>query len=140
MLDIARSKQLKTLIATERLSFIEADAQRLPFEDNSFSVVTVAFGLRNVADTNLGLSEMLRVCKPGGRVGVLEFSKPTLPVIKQGYGFYFRNVLPRVGQLLAKNNTAAYEYLPQSVGEFPSGKDFLKLMSEMVIAMLVSML
>jgi demethylmenaquinone methyltransferase/2-methoxy-6-polyprenyl-1,4-benzoquinol methylase len=71
---------------------------------------------------------MLRVCKPKGKVGVLEFSKPTWPVVKQCYGFYFRHILPRVGQFLARNNSAAYEYLPESVGEFPSGKEFIELM------------
>jgi demethylmenaquinone methyltransferase / 2-methoxy-6-polyprenyl-1,4-benzoquinol methylase len=128
MLDIARTKQLKHGLDQSRLSFIEADTQQLPFEDNSFDVVTVAFGLRNVSNTQRGLQELIRVCKPNGRVGILEFSKPTAPGLRQIYGFYFRNVLPRIGQRLAKNHSAAYEYLPASVGEFPSGQDLIDLM------------
>ncbi len=129
MLEIAKRKQAKQQISDDRMNFFEADAQSLPFNDNSFSLVTVAFGLRNVADTMQGLREMLRVCKPGGTVGVLEFSKPTFPVFKQAYGAYFRYILPCVGQAFAKNNSSAYEYLPASVQEFPSGTAFLELMT-----------
>ena len=84
--------------------------------------MTVAFGLRNVADTDQGLREMTRVCKPGGQVMVLEFSQPTLIGLRQVYGFYFRNILPRIGQWFARNDKAAYEYLPESVGQFPDGQ------------------
>jgi demethylmenaquinone methyltransferase/2-methoxy-6-polyprenyl-1,4-benzoquinol methylase len=128
MLQIAREKQQRTDIPANRLTFLEADATLLPFEDDSFSLVTVGFGLRNVSDVGIGLREMLRVCKRGKSVGVLEFSKPTFPVLKQGYSFYFRHVLPRIGQFFAKNNSSAYEYLPESVSEFPSGGAFLDLM------------
>ncbi len=102
--------------------FLEADTQMLPFGDATFQTVTVAFGLRNVQDTDLGLRELARVCAPGGQVAVLEFSKPTLPVFKQVYGAYFKYVLPRIGQQFAKNDNSAYEYLPNSVIEFPSGQ------------------
>lgn len=104
------------------LRFLEADAQQLPFEANSFQAVTVAFGLRNVQDTDQGLKEMIRVCAARGQVAVLEFSTPTLPGLKQLYQAYFRHVLPRLGQRLAKNDLDAYEYLPNSVIEFPSGR------------------
>lgn len=104
------------------LRFVEADSQSLPFEDRSFQAVTVAFGLRNVEDTDQGIREMMRVCAPGGQVCVLEFSTPTLPVFKQGYQLYFKHVLPRVGQWFAKNDKDAYDYLPNSVAEFPSGQ------------------
>lgn len=100
------------------LTWREADAQQLPFDDNQFQIVSVAFGLRNVADTDRGLAEMVRVCRPGGKVAVLEFTIPRWQPLKGLYGFYFRHVLPRIGQLLMRNNSAAYEYLPQSVGEF----------------------
>jgi len=103
-------------------SFVEADAQRLPFADDMFQLVTVAFGLRNVTDTDRGLREMARVCRPGGRLAVLEFSLPEQPILRSVYGWYFRRVLPRIGQLLARNRQSAYNYLPESVQEFPSGE------------------
>ncbi|REK13065.1 MAG: bifunctional demethylmenaquinone methyltransferase/2-methoxy-6-polyprenyl-1,4-benzoquinol methylase UbiE [Planctomycetota bacterium] len=106
----------------DRVTFVEADAQSLPFADNLFQIVSVAFGLRNVADTDRGLREMLRVCRPGGRVVVLEFSLPRWQPFRFCYGFYFRHVLPRIGQWLARNRQDAYQYLPDSVGEFPAGE------------------
>lgn len=108
--------------------FLEADAQTLPFPDDTFGLVTVAFGLRNVTDTVRGLTEMVRVCRPGGEVFVLEFSRPTAPLLGGLYGWYFRNVLPRIGQLLVRNRQSAYEYLPESVGEFPSGRALAEMM------------
>lgn len=102
--------------------FLEADTQSLPFSDAAFQAVTVAFGLRNVQDTDVGLRELTRVCAPGGQVAVLEFSQPTVPGLKHVYQAYFKHVLPRVGQRLAKNQQSAYEYLPNSVLEFPCGQ------------------
>jgi demethylmenaquinone methyltransferase/2-methoxy-6-polyprenyl-1,4-benzoquinol methylase len=122
MLEIARVKQAKHASEHEKLRFIEADTMQLPFTDNEFQAVTVAFGLRNVSDTDAGLSEMMRVVRPGGQVAILEFSKPTWPILKQGYEFYFRYVLPRIGNSVARNSSDAYRYLPESVVEFPSGK------------------
>jgi demethylmenaquinone methyltransferase/2-methoxy-6-polyprenyl-1,4-benzoquinol methylase len=101
------------------VTLMEADSQRLPFADDTFQVVSVAFGLRNLSDTDQGLREMVRVCRPGGRVAVLEFSLPRARPLRALYGWYFRQVLPRVGQALACNRQAAYNYLPQSVDEFP---------------------
>ena len=118
MLTIGREKGIRS-DANGALKFIEADAQSLPLDSNQFQVVSVAFGLRNVADTMAGLREMVRVCAPGGKVAVLEFSSPRRQPFKAVYGWYFRNVLPRIGQLLARNKQSAYNYLPQSVGEFP---------------------
>ncbi len=120
MLAIAETKRDRRKI--NGIEFKEADSQNLPFDDDTFQIVCVAFGLRNIADTDRGLREMTRVCRPGGKVAVLEFSMPTWQPMKWGYGFYFRNVLPRIGQLFARNRSQAYEYLPQSVGEFPSGQ------------------
>ena len=116
MLEVGRQKSKKT---NRDVEFVEADAQNLPFEDGQFQVVSAAFGLRNVSNTDEGLREMTRVCKPGGQVAVLEFSVPRRQPIKGMYGWYFRNVLPRIGQLMARNDSSAYNYLPESVGEFP---------------------
>jgi demethylmenaquinone methyltransferase/2-methoxy-6-polyprenyl-1,4-benzoquinol methylase len=105
-----------------QVTFVEADAQQLPFAENRFQIVSVAFGLRNVRDTDRGLREMIRVCRPGGRIAVLEFSMPTWQPFKAIYRWYFSHVLPRIGQALARNRLDAYNYLPQSVDEFPSGE------------------
>ena len=121
MLAVGEQKRLKAGIAAG-LSFVEADAQQLPFPADSFQIVSVAFGLRNVCDTDRGLREMVRVCRPGGHVAVLEFSLPSWQPFKAVYGWYFRHVLPRIGQLLARNRQGAYNYLPASVGEFASGE------------------
>lgn len=104
------------------LRFIEANAQNLPFPDDMFQIVTVAFGLRNVSEPGRALSEMIRVCLPGGRVAILEFSKPTDPILGRLYRAYFRYLLPMVGQLLSRNRESAYRYLPESVLSFPDGE------------------
>lgn len=130
MLAIAKKKHSKALPEHDKLHFLEADTQKLPFEDNYFQCVSVAFGLRNVNDTRKGLQEMVRVTRPGGTVAVLEFSKPTMIGLKQLYNTYFHYVLPRVGQTMAKNNRAAYEYLPQSVQQFPSGEALAAIMRQ----------
>lgn len=122
MLDIGEIKK-KKLTSGEQITFIEADAQNLPFETDRFSIVSVAFGLRNVASTEKGLSEMVRVARPGGQVAVLEFSKPEWQPFKAIYGWYFHSVLPRIGQSFAKNDSSAYSYLPASVSQFPSGEE-----------------
>jgi demethylmenaquinone methyltransferase/2-methoxy-6-polyprenyl-1,4-benzoquinol methylase len=121
MLAIGRQKAARAG-ADGRVTFLEADAQNLPLANDKFQIVCVAFGLRNVADTNRGLAEMVRVAAPGGRVAVLEFSSPSRQPLKSIYGWYFRHVLPRIGRLFARESGDAYEYLPQSVGEFPHGE------------------
>ena len=102
MLEIGRQKAAK-IGADSRIEFIEADAQALPVASEAFQIVCVAFGLRNVADTDRGLAEMTRVCAPGGRVAVLEFSTPTWQPFKAIYSWYFRNVLPRIGRFFARD-------------------------------------
>lgn len=129
MLRFANEKLAKSQTPTA-VEFLQADSQALPFDDNTFQAVTVAFGLRNVQDTDLGIQEMIRVCSPGGQVCVLEFSKPTIPGFSHAYQMYFKHVLPRVGQAFAKNNQSAYDYLPNSVMEFPSGQALADRMSE----------
>jgi demethylmenaquinone methyltransferase/2-methoxy-6-polyprenyl-1,4-benzoquinol methylase len=116
------------------LVFLQADTQRLPFADGQFQIVCVAFGLRNVTDTERGLREMIRVCQAGGRVVVLEFSLPGNRVLRGLYTWYFRNVLPRIGQLLARNSQSAYNYLPESVSGFPYGERLAALMKECGLA------
>ena len=96
----------------------------------SFDLVTVAFGLRNIAETNRGLAEMARVCKPGGRLAILEFSLPNNSFIRKSYLWYFRNVLPKIGNTIAHNHSDAYTYLNQSVEEFPSGETLATLIKE----------
>jgi len=108
--------------ALDRIQFIEADAQKLPFPDNRFQIATVAFGLRNVTDTDRGIAEMVRVTQPGGRVAILEFSRPRNRLFGRLYRFYFRHVLPLIGQLLSRSKDNAYRYLPASVMEFPDGE------------------
>ena len=124
MLAIANDKRDKKKLDSKKapITFIEADTQQLPFPDDHFQIVSVAFGLRNVADTDEGLKEMIRVCKPGGSVAVLEFSLPTNRVFRSIYLWYFKNILPKLGQMLARNQQSAYNYLPDSVSEFPYGK------------------
>ena len=119
MLDRGEAKATK---AGRVIEWVEADAMRLPFAPAEFDLVTVAFGLRNIADTTRGLEEMARVTKPGGRLAILEFSLPRSALVRSGYLWYFRNVLPRLGNAVARNGSDAYTYLNQSVEEFPSGE------------------
>lgn len=116
--------------STTKIEFLEADAQYLPFPDNQFQIVSVAFGLRNVADTRCGLREMLRVCRPGGRVAILEFSTPNNSLIRRIYLWYFKNILPLIGQLFARNRQSAYNYLPESVSQFPQGSALAGILEE----------
>jgi demethylmenaquinone methyltransferase/2-methoxy-6-polyprenyl-1,4-benzoquinol methylase len=109
--------------ASGRVVFIEADTLRLPFPDDVFQLVTVAFGLRNVSDTDRGLAEMVRVARPGGRVAILEFSKPRHWLLGPLYRGYIRFLLPAVGQLVSRSRDRAYSYLPASVLEFPDGAE-----------------
>jgi demethylmenaquinone methyltransferase / 2-methoxy-6-polyprenyl-1,4-benzoquinol methylase len=104
------------------LEFLEADTQQLPFPDNTFQITAVAFGLRNVTSTDRGLAEMARVTQPGGRVAILEFSRPQHWFFGRMYRFYFRYMLPFVGQFVSRSKDSAYRYLPASVMEFPDGE------------------
>ncbi len=124
------SEMLK--VATEKINhrklspFIsvqEADSESLPFEDNVFDAVMVAFGVRNFENLGKGLTDMARVLKPGGKMVVLEFSKPNRFPIKQLYLFYFKRILPFLGGVISKDRDA-YTYLPESVLNFPDGEKF----------------
>jgi demethylmenaquinone methyltransferase/2-methoxy-6-polyprenyl-1,4-benzoquinol methylase len=115
--------------AGARISLVEADSQQLPLPDSTFGVVTVAFGLRNIADTVRGIDEMIRVARPGGKVAILEFSRPRNRLLGGLYLAFFRRILPRVGQALAPNPQGAYEYLPTSVLQFPDGQAMVALLT-----------
>ena len=108
--------------ASERIRFLEADAQHLPFPSDMFQITTVAFGLRNVTDTDKGIAEMVRVTQPGGKVAILEFSQPRGLLMGPLYRFYFRQILPRLGQMISRSKDNAYRYLPESVMQFPDGE------------------
>jgi len=105
------------------------DSENLEFETNTFDALTVAFGVRNYENLEQGLSEMLRVIKPGGHVAIIEFSQPQKFPIKQIYNFYFNNILPGIGRMVSKD-ARAYTYLPESVGAFPHGNEFLKVLTK----------
>jgi demethylmenaquinone methyltransferase/2-methoxy-6-polyprenyl-1,4-benzoquinol methylase len=123
MLDIGREK-LKKLNLDQQIVLQQADSENLPFNDNVFDAVMVAFGVRNFENLDKGLAEMNRVLKPGGMLAVLEFSRPRKFPVKQLYNFYFRFILPFLGRLISKDK-GAYTYLPESVGKFPDGQDFI---------------
>ncbi len=124
MLDIAARKIEKTETA---LPLIEGDALRLPFLEGSFDGVTIAFGLRNLANVESGLAELFRVLKPGGTAAVLEFSKPVIPGFSFLFKVYFTKVLPFLGGLIS-GSKSAYQYLPDSVSHFPTQSQLAALM------------
>ncbi|MCB9183949.1 MAG: bifunctional demethylmenaquinone methyltransferase/2-methoxy-6-polyprenyl-1,4-benzoquinol methylase UbiE [Flavobacteriales bacterium] len=126
MLSHGREK-VKTAGLEGRLLLQQADSQVLPFADGAFDAVTVAFGARNFEDLERGLREMLRVLRPGGRLFVLEFSRPRKAPMKQLFRFYFHRVMPAVGRMVSKDS-AAYTYLPESVDAFPDGAEFVRIL------------
>lgn len=125
MLAVGREKLVKKGL-TNKIELLYGDSENLPFEDNSFDAITVAFGVRNFENLEKGLAEMYRVLKPGGMAVVLEFSNPRSFPMKQLYQFYSRNILPLIGKIVSKDN-AAYTYLPESVQAFPDGRAFLNI-------------
>lgn len=128
MLEIGRTKikkrGLESLIVLQ-----EGDSENLPFEDNTFDAITVAFGVRNFENLEKGLAEMHRVLKKNGRLIVLEFSKPRLFPFKQLFTLYFKYLLPVIGRFTSKDPNA-YRYLYESVQAFPDGKQFLAILSK----------
>ena len=128
MLSVGREKLIKKNL-TDKIELISGDSEFLPFKDNFFDAVIVSFGVRNFENLEKGLSDMLRVLKPGGKVVILEFSKPKSFPFKQIYQFYFQWILPKIGKLISKNH-AAYTYLPDSVKAFPDGDDFLNILNK----------
>ena len=128
MLEIGREKVKKKGLA-ETIHLDLGDSENMPYADNAFDAVTVAFGVRNFENLEKGMQEMNRVLRPGGKLVVLEFSRPTVFPFKQLYNFYFKNILPTVGKVTSKDNRA-YTYLYESVQAFPDGKDFLQVMRD----------
>ena len=118
-----QQKKLKAKNLENLIKLKVADGEDIPFEANSFDIITTAFGVRNFENLDLGLREMHRVLKNGGITIILEFSKPTKTPVKQLYQFYFKNILPFLGSKISKNSNA-YTYLPESVSHFPSGDGF----------------
>ncbi|MCK5775648.1 MAG: bifunctional demethylmenaquinone methyltransferase/2-methoxy-6-polyprenyl-1,4-benzoquinol methylase UbiE [Bacteroidales bacterium] len=128
MLEIGQKKVLKKKL-DQQIKIELGDSEQLKYENEFFDAVTVAFGVRNYEDLDLGLQEMYRVTKNNGSVFILEFSKPTVFPVKQVYNFYFSAILPTLGKSVSKDNTA-YTYLPESVKNFPDGKDFIQHLSK----------
>jgi len=128
MLDIGRKKIAKSGLENS-IELLRGDSEAILFPDNSFEAVTVAFGVRNFENLEQGLSEIKRVLKPGGKLIVLECTKPSLPVIKQLYHFYMKFITPKIGKIIAKNN-AAYQYLNDSVLQFPEKESFIHILNQ----------
>ena len=107
----------------------QGDSEDIPYEDNYFDGLTVGFGVRNFENLEKGLGEMLRVVRPGGKLIILEFSKPKKFPIKQLFAFYSNNIIPILGKSISKDSNA-YTYLPESVAAFPEGKDFENILAK----------
>ena len=128
MIEIARQKCQQAGVDT-RIEFMTADCLALPFADNSFDCITVAYGVRNFEHLLQGYKEMFRVLRPGGILCVIELSTPTNPVVKPLYKFYTHNIIPAVGRLVS-HDSRAYTYLPESIAAVPQGYDMTSLMTE----------
>ena len=128
MLELGR-KKIKSLGFENNITLHNGDSEAIKHPDNSFDAVTVAFGVRNFQNLELGLSEILRVLKPGGKLVVLEFSRPKNALVKRIYDAYMKFITPKVGHLVS-NNREAYAYLDESIRKFPEGQRFTKLMDQ----------
>ncbi len=128
MLEVGRDRLIDKG-ATGNIEVVQADAQALPFEDNSVDCITIAFGLRNVTDKDMALRSMLRVLRPGGRLLVLEFSKPTSPLLGKAYDQYSFQILPAMGRLIAQD-AESYRYLAESIRKHPDQDTLLGMMED----------
>ncbi len=126
MLEVGRQKVAKAELGNS-VELIYGDSEALPFEDASFDLVTASFGVRNFQNLESGLREMSRVLKPGGKMLILEFSQPEKSPFKEAYGFYSKQILPRIGKALSGDGSA-YAYLPESVNAFPYGLEFVRIL------------
>lgn len=129
MLEVGRKKIMKYRLQSH-IQLLNGDSEAIFFKDGSFDAVTVAFGVRNFENLEKGLSEIYRVLKPGGKLVVLECSKPSLPVVRNLYNFYMKFVTPKVGKLISKNNDA-YQYLNDSVQQFPEKGNFIQILNQL---------
>ncbi len=112
------------------LSYHAGDAMRLPIADSSVDVVSIAFGIRNVANPAAAMAEFHRVLRPGGRVIILEFSTPTQPILRNLYNFYFHHIMPRTASWIARDRSGAYKYLPRSVNTFIDRTAMMSMMHD----------
>jgi demethylmenaquinone methyltransferase/2-methoxy-6-polyprenyl-1,4-benzoquinol methylase len=128
MLDHGRVKMKKKGV-DHIITMQQGDSEDIPYEDNYFDGLTVGFGVRNFENLEKGLGEMLRVVRPGGKLIILEFSKPKKFPIKQLFAFYSKNIIPILGKSISKDSNA-YTYLPESVAAFPEGKDFENILAK----------
>ncbi len=128
MIEVGKQK-VKKLGLDTTIEFVKGDSENMPFDDASFDAITVGFGVRNFENLEKGLSEFIRVLKPGGVAVILEFSKPRMFPMKQLYWFYSLHILPRLGSLISKDRSA-YTYLPESVKAFPDGNDFIAVLKK----------
>ena len=128
MLEVGRDRLIDKG-ATGNIEVVQADAQALPFEENSVDCITIAFGLRNVTDKDMALRSMLRVLRPGGRLLVLEFSKPTSPLLGKVYDQYSFQILPAIGRLIAQD-ADSYRYLAESIRKHPDQDTLLEMMED----------
>jgi demethylmenaquinone methyltransferase / 2-methoxy-6-polyprenyl-1,4-benzoquinol methylase len=129
MLEIGRKKVISSGLE-DKIELLNGDSEAIFFNEDSFDAVTVAFGVRNFENLEKGLSEIKRVLRPGGKLIVLECTKPSLPVIKQLYQFYMKFVTPKIGKIIAKNNDA-YLYLNNSVQQFPEKESFIHILNQL---------
>ena len=129
MLEMGRKKTAK-LGLEGSIELLNGDSEAINFNDNSFDAVTVAFGVRNFQHLETGLKEIKRVLKPGGKLVVLEFSKPKMPFVRSLYNFYMKIVTPNMGKLFSKNRDA-YQYLDESIKKFPEGKKFTDILDNL---------
>lgn len=130
MLEIAREKAGGRKLEGGRIQYIQGDAQKLPFEDASFDVVSIAFGIRNVQEPARALKEFRRVLRPGGRVVVLEFSEPKLAPVRWFNSVYCRRIMPRTATWISGDKSGAYKYLPKSVATFTPEEEFKGLLGK----------
>ncbi len=128
MLELGR-KKIDKLLLNNKIQLFTGDSEAIKFEENTFDAVTVAFGVRNFEHLEVGLKEMLRVLRPGGKLVVLEFSKPRKPWFKGFYNLYMKVVAPKAGAWFSKNKEA-YQYLNNSVNAFPEGETFLHILHQ----------
>lgn len=129
MLDVGKNK-MKAKQVSHIIDMQLGDSENMPFEDGYFDAITVGFGVRNYEHLEKGLTEMLRVTRSGGKIVILEFSKPKRFPIKQAFGFYSRFIIPFFGKRISKDEKA-YAYLPESVAAFPEGKAFADILSKL---------